>query len=150
MKKLFPVIVASLVVLGLVSSCAPPVPAGKAKYAIIFKNTGNPYGEKEMEGFKNAVEELGAEAILKAPDQPTAEAQIAMIEELIAQKVAVIAMVGNDKDASYRVKERLWPSAKNRADEQHDGDDEAGCDRARCRASAQKDTWKKPVTAASP
>jgi len=99
LKKLFPIIVASLVVLGLVSSCAPPTPPGKAKYAIIFKNTGNPYGEKEMEGFKNAVEELGAEAILKAPDQPTAEAQIAMIEELIAQKVAVIAMVGNDKDA---------------------------------------------------
>lgn len=73
--------------------------AGKKKYAIIFKNTGNPYGEKEMEGFKNAVEELGHEAILKAPDQPTAEAQIQIIEELIAQKVDVIAVVANDPDA---------------------------------------------------
>ncbi len=71
----------------------------KKRYAIIFKNTGNPYGEKEMEGFKIAIEELGGEAILKAPDQPTAEAQIQMIEELIAQKIDCIAIVGNDPDA---------------------------------------------------
>ncbi|MFX3632201.1 MAG: rhamnose ABC transporter substrate-binding protein [Candidatus Pristimantibacillus sp.] len=71
----------------------------KKKYAIIFKNTGNPYGEKQMSGFKKAVEELGHEAILKAPDQPTAEAQIQMIEELISQKVAVIAIAANDPDA---------------------------------------------------
>lgn len=73
--------------------------AENKKYAIIFKNTGNPYGEKEMQGFKDAITELGGEAILKAPDQPTAEAQIQMIEELISQKVACIAIVGNDKDA---------------------------------------------------
>lgn len=73
--------------------------AKKKKYAIIFKNTGNPYGEKQMEGYKNAVEELGYEAILKAPDQPTAEAQIQMIEELISQKVDVIAIAANDPDA---------------------------------------------------
>jgi len=71
----------------------------KRKYAIIFKNTGNPYGEKIMDGFKTAVEELGYEAILKAPDQPTAEAQIQMIEELISQKVSVIAIAANDPDA---------------------------------------------------
>lgn len=52
-----------------------------------------------MEGFKTAIEELGGEAILKAPDQPTAEAQIQMIEELISQKVDAIAIVGNDPDA---------------------------------------------------
>jgi len=52
-----------------------------------------------MEGFKIAIEELGGEAILKAPDQPTAEAQIQMIEELISQKVDAIAIVGNDPDA---------------------------------------------------
>ncbi|MCA0757845.1 rhamnose ABC transporter substrate-binding protein [Paenibacillus sp. N4] len=69
------------------------------KYAIIFKNTGNPYGEKMMEGFKAAVEELGHEAIIKAPDQPTAEAQIQMIEELISQKVDSIAIAANDPDA---------------------------------------------------
>ncbi|ANY65395.1 rhamnose ABC transporter substrate-binding protein [Paenibacillus sp. BIHB 4019] len=83
---------------------------GKKKFAIIFKNTGNPYGEKEMEGFKQAIEELGHEAILKAPDQPTAEAQIQMIEELISQKVASIAIVGNDPDA-------LQPALKKAMDQ---------------------------------
>lgn len=83
---------------------------GKKKFAIVFKNTGNPYGEKEMEGFKLAIEELGHEAILKAPDQPTAEAQIQMIEELISQKVAAIAIVGNDPDA-------LQPALKKAMDQ---------------------------------
>ncbi|RCW69808.1 rhamnose ABC transporter substrate-binding protein [Saliterribacillus persicus] len=68
------------------------------RYAIVFKNTGNPYGEKEMEGFENAINELGAEAILRAPDQPTVEGQIQIIEELIAQQVDAIAIVGNDYD----------------------------------------------------
>lgn len=72
---------------------------GKGKYAIIVKNAGNPYNEKEMEGFEKAIKEIGGEAILKAPDQPTAEAQIQMIEELIAQKVDCIAIAGNDPDA---------------------------------------------------
>ncbi|GKX28150.1 rhamnose ABC transporter substrate-binding protein [Vallitalea longa] len=72
---------------------------GKGKYAIIVKNAGNPYNEKEMEGFEKAIKEIGGDAILKAPDQPTAEAQIQMIEELIAQKVDCIAIAGNDPDA---------------------------------------------------
>ncbi len=73
--------------------------AGKPKYAIVFKNTGNPYGEKQMGGFKTGIEEQGFEAILRAPDAPTAEAQIQILEQLISQKVAAICIVGNDKDA---------------------------------------------------
>src|SRR5208283_449517 len=71
-------------------------PAG-AKYAIVFKNTGNPYGDKQMGGFKAGIEEQGFQAILRAPDQPTAEAQIQILEQLISQKVAAICIVGNDK-----------------------------------------------------
>lgn len=81
------------------STGQPSDAGGKKRLAIIFKNTGNPYGEKQMEGFKKAVEENGDEAILKAPDQPTAEAQIQMIEELISQKVDAIAIAANDPDA---------------------------------------------------
>ncbi len=70
------------------------------KFVLIVKSTGNPYNEKEAEGFKAAIEEAGAgEVILKAPAEPTAEAQIQMIEEAIAQKVTVIALAGNDPDA---------------------------------------------------
>ena len=99
MKKFIPLIAIAMASLVFLVGCAPATPPGPAKYAIIFKNTGNPYGEKQMQGFKDAVTEFGGEAILKAPDAPTAEAQIAMIEELIAQKVAAICIVGNDKDA---------------------------------------------------
>ncbi len=73
--------------------------SGGGKHAIVFKNTGNPYGEKEMEGFENAIKETGGEAILRAPDQPTAEGQIQIIEELIAQGVNSITVVANDIDA---------------------------------------------------
>lgn len=71
----------------------------KQKYAFIFKNTGNPYGEKMNEGFKKAVEEFGGEAILRAPDQPTAEGQIQIIEQLITQNVTAITIAANDFDA---------------------------------------------------
>jgi rhamnose transport system substrate-binding protein len=105
------------------SSSAPPAassqgaaekpseqPAGKHKIAIIVKSTGNPFMEKMAEGFKTAVEETGNEAIIKAPDQPTAEAQIQMIEELIAQKVDAIAISANDPDA-------LQPALKKAMDQ---------------------------------
>jgi rhamnose transport system substrate-binding protein len=73
--------------------------SGKQRHAIVFKNTGNPYGERQMGGFKDGIEEQGFEAILRAPDLPTAEAQIQIIEQLIAQRVTSICIVGNDFDA---------------------------------------------------
>jgi len=82
----------------LVVSCSKS-PASSGKYAIVFKNTGNPYGDKQMSGFEAGIKEQGFEAILRAPDQPTAEAQIQIIEQLISQKVAAICIVGNDFDA---------------------------------------------------
>jgi len=81
------------------TTTTPAAATAKAKYAIIVKNTGNPYNEKEMEGYKKAIDEIGGETILKAPDQPTAEAQIQMIQELISQKVVSIAIAANDPDA---------------------------------------------------
>ncbi|SET18690.1 rhamnose transport system substrate-binding protein [Natronincola peptidivorans] len=115
MKKMLAILICLVMVLTVFTGCsqsAPeetggqeaPVEAGdateaKQRHAIIFKNTGNPFGEKMMEGFKTAIEELGHEAILRAPDQPTAEAQIQMIEELIAQQVDSIALAANDYDA---------------------------------------------------
>jgi len=80
--------------------------AAGERHAFVFKNTGNPYGEKQMEGFKNGIEEQGFEAILRAPDLPTAEAQIQIIEQLIAQNVDSICVTANDYDA-------LEPVAKN-------------------------------------
>jgi rhamnose transport system substrate-binding protein len=68
-------------------------------HAIVFKSTGNPYGERQMGGFEAGIKEQGGTAILRAPDLPNAEPQIQMIEQLIAQHVASICIVGNDFDA---------------------------------------------------
>jgi rhamnose transport system substrate-binding protein len=73
--------------------------ASSNTHAIVFKSTGNPYGERQMGGFEAGIKEQGGTAILRAPDLPTAEAQIQMIEQLIAQRVASICIVGNDFDA---------------------------------------------------
>jgi len=84
------------------TGAAAPAASGSTdtgKYAIIVKNTGNPYNDREASGFHDACKELGVTAIVNAPDQPTAEAQIAMIENLTAQKVGGIAIAGNDLDA---------------------------------------------------
>jgi rhamnose transport system substrate-binding protein len=72
---------------------------GGNTHAIVFKSTGNPYGERQMGGFETGIKEQGGTAILRAPDLPTAEAQIQMVDQLIAQKVASICIVGNDFDA---------------------------------------------------
>jgi rhamnose transport system substrate-binding protein len=77
-----------------------PGSTGPETFAIIFKNTGNPYGEKLMEGFRVAVEdELGYTCIKKSPQNPTAEDQIAIINQLVSQKVSAIAISANDADA---------------------------------------------------
>ncbi len=73
--------------------------SGVERHAFIFKNTGNPYGDKQMQGFIEGIEEQGFEAITRAPDQPTAEAQIQIIEQLITQQVSSITITGNDYDA---------------------------------------------------
>lgn len=68
-------------------------------YAIIVKSAGNPYNVKEYEGFKEVIEASGGTCIIKEPEAATAEAQIAMINELVAQQVDSIAIAANDTDA---------------------------------------------------
>jgi rhamnose transport system substrate-binding protein len=72
---------------------------GEKTHAIVFRSAGNPYGEKLMDGFKTAVEEVGGEAILRSPEQATASGQIQIIEQLIAQQVDSITVAANDQDA---------------------------------------------------
>ncbi|GHU72327.1 rhamnose ABC transporter substrate-binding protein [Clostridia bacterium] len=68
-------------------------------YAIIVKSTGNPYNDREASGFEEACKELGIPVVIKAPANITAEDQIAMIEELLAQEISGIAIAANDPDA---------------------------------------------------
>lgn len=72
--------------------------AGKT-IAILVKSAGNPYNERESAGFQEVIEAAGATCVVKAPEAATAEAQITMVNELVAQNVAAIAIAGNDIDA---------------------------------------------------
>ncbi len=99
MKKALSLVLALVLVL----SMSVVALADGNRYAIVVKNTGNPYNDKEAEGFETGCKAIGAEAIIKAPANPTAEDQIAMVEELIQQKVNGIAIAGNDFDALQNV-----------------------------------------------
>ncbi|MUN74589.1 rhamnose ABC transporter substrate-binding protein [Enterococcus casseliflavus] len=79
-------------------------------YAIVAKSAGNPFNEKQIEGFKKAIEEQGYQVIEKTPDQPTAEQQINIIQELITQGVDGIAIAANDENA-------LQPALKQAMDQ---------------------------------
>ncbi|MCD8198333.1 MAG: substrate-binding domain-containing protein, partial [Lachnospiraceae bacterium] len=68
-------------------------------FAIVPKSSGNPYNEKEASGFEEACEELGVECIIQYPEDTSAEAQITVINNLIAQGVDAIAIAANDSEA---------------------------------------------------
>lgn len=73
--------------------------AGDATFAIITKAAGNPYNERQAAGFEEVMEAAGYNYVIKHPESATADAQITMINELIAQNVSTIAIAGNDSDA---------------------------------------------------
>ena len=62
------------------STNAPAAASEGAKtIAIVPKSAGNPYNEKEVEGFKEVVESAGDTCIVQYPDAATADAQITVI-----------------------------------------------------------------------
>lgn len=86
----------------MVVAAAAPVYAGSAdgkKVAIITKSAGNPYNEKEAEGFQEVVEAEGGEVIVKHPESATADAQVSVIQSLISQGVDSICIAANDENA---------------------------------------------------
>lgn len=72
---------------------------GDKVYALVAKDVNNPYMKKAFDGFESACKEIGATALYKGPDQATPEKQIEIINQLVAQNVALIAVAANDYDA---------------------------------------------------
>ncbi|MDR2182304.1 MAG: rhamnose ABC transporter substrate-binding protein [Treponema sp.] len=94
-------VLAAILAGALILSCGGggQTAAASDTYAIVFKSVGNPYGDRECGGYQEGIEEQGFKCIIQAPAQPNVEGQIQIIEQLIAQKVAAICIVGNDNDA---------------------------------------------------
>lgn len=74
-------------------------------YAFVPKSAGNPYNEKEADGFQEAVESVGGTAVIQYPESATADAQITVIESLISQGVDSICVAANDENALQAVLE---------------------------------------------
>ena len=109
MKKFIAMLLAAIMLLSL-AACAPAQSGGenggnnggetaKDTYAIVCKDASNPYMSRMVSGFKEACEALGITAIEKSPETTSADDQITIINELVAQGVKGIAIAANDAAA---------------------------------------------------
>ena len=86
---------AMLVAPVLAEECA----TGPVTVGMLPKLDTDPYFQVAKGGAEDAAKELGGTVIQVAPSQATAEAQIEFINNLVSQKVGVIAIAGNDANA---------------------------------------------------
>ncbi len=97
MKKMFALLLALAMILALAACGAP---ASKTPtYAIVCKDASNPYMARMVSGFEEACKALGITAIEKSPETTSADDQITIINELVAQGVQGIAIAANDSAA---------------------------------------------------
>ena len=77
---------------------AQEIPAPAYRFAMVVKDTTNPYMMHMYSGFESACAELGAACVMAGPDGLSAEEQARSIEALIGEGVDAIAVAANDKD----------------------------------------------------
>lgn len=88
-------LIASIATASAAEQCAKaPVTVG-----FLPKLDTDPYFQVAQTGAEEAAAEIGGKAIKQAPSQATAEAQIDFINNLVSQKVGVIAISANDANA---------------------------------------------------
>lgn len=74
--------------------------AADIKVGLVVKSLGNGFFDAAHKGAEEAAKEIGGiEVIYTGPTKATAEAQIEVVNSLIAQKVDAIAISANDADA---------------------------------------------------
>src|ERR1035437_256935 len=98
-SKALKVFVATAGFLIVASAFAEQCATGPVTVGFLPKLDTDPYFQVAKTGAEAAQKEVGGKLIQQAPSQATAEAQIEFINNLVAQKVAVIAISGNDANA---------------------------------------------------
>jgi rhamnose transport system substrate-binding protein len=100
-RRIFVRNAASLLLLTTVGGCGKPgQPESQAtRIGFVAKSLGNGFFDAVHRGADEAAKSLGAEVIFTGPTTPTAEGQIEVINALVAQHVAAIAVSANDPDA---------------------------------------------------
>lgn len=83
------------------TSGGPGASSGSASQVMVVipKNTGNPYFDPLVQGFKDAAKEQGFDARDQAPDNADATSQLRIVKDQIQQKVAAICIAPNSTDA---------------------------------------------------
>src|SRR5882757_7357377 len=81
------------------SALAQQCASGPVTVGFLPKLDTDPYFQVAKTGAEEAAGEIGGKVIQQAPSQATAEAQIEFVNNLVAQKVDVIAIAGNDANA---------------------------------------------------
>jgi rhamnose transport system substrate-binding protein len=105
------ILTSALILMVMLASCKKTVPSaistgstgsnagGKLQIVYIPKNTGNPYFDPLIEGFKKACQENGADFTSIAPADADATSQLPIIKDQIQRGVNVIALSPNSPDA---------------------------------------------------
>lgn len=78
---------------------AAPAAEGGSTYVLVPKNLGNPYFDAANNGAQEAAGELGVTVLYQGSSTADATEQIQLINSLIAQQVAGLAISANDADA---------------------------------------------------
>ncbi len=78
---------------------APAASGGGKVYVLVPKNLGNPYFDTANKGAQTAAKELGVTVNYQGPATADATQQIQLLNSLIAQKVAGLAISADDADA---------------------------------------------------
>ncbi len=92
-------ITSALVCLGHTALAADACRTGPVKVGFLPKLDTDPYFQVARTGAEEAQKEIGGSVVQQAPSQATADAQIEFINNLVSQKVDVIAIAGNDANA---------------------------------------------------
>src|SRR3954464_3588259 len=93
------VLLAAASVLSVSAASAQQCASGPVTVGFLPKLDTDPYFQVAKTGAEEAAGEIGGKVIQQAPSQATAEAQIEFINNLVSQKVDVIAIAGNDANA---------------------------------------------------
>jgi len=92
-------LVASSLVASIAAANAQECAKEPVTVGFLPKLDTDPYFQVAQTGAEEAAREIGGKAIKQAPSQATAEAQIDFINNLVSQKVGVIAISANDANA---------------------------------------------------
>ena len=98
-KILTSLLLASTLIAGVATANAQECATAPVTVGFLPKLDTDPYFQVAQTGAEEAAGEIGGKAIKQAPSQATAEAQIDFINNLVSQKVGVIAISANDANA---------------------------------------------------